>query len=289
MGKLNKVLAMSLAVLTLAGSSSQVFATRLRRSSSLKSRKSDSQRLTRRNSGGIDYAPQAKTVKDWYKRLENKIGENGQFGSRTYGTAPTSKEINAARALVFKRGKKVSGFLEASVMLYHERKIRANDATINEIDEEAKKISKGNFLGKKKEVFDLIHNNFHAIVQPLNSGYLSKDTKKTAQKLLDFYNGERENSREIVTKFTNDIIDKAREEYPYEDVAVAIKKLINRLIHLKILSPAEIKIHVDRMVKLGLDLSFLDEIKRYVDESKKIQAEALAARYRNSSKFRKSK
>lgn len=135
MGKLNKVLAMSLAALTLASSSSQVFAARSRRSSFSKSRrsslrKSDSRKQARRNSYSVDYTSYTHTVKEWFKRFKQKVGETEQLGNRSYDTALTPDVVEAAKAILTKRGKKVSGFYEATIVMSQYNKKVENDKVV---------------------------------------------------------------------------------------------------------------------------------------------------------------
>lgn len=297
MSKLNKVLAMSLAALTLAGSSSQVFAARSRKSNSSESRKSDSrksdsQKPRRRSESGsqnMDCTQYTETVKAWYRRLVRKVGEYGECMNRAHGSAPTPDVLDAAQALLLKRGKKAPGYYESTVVMKHHRKRLRNDEDIYNIAEKVVKIKKANPIGGKKEIYNLLHENFSIIEGYKMSGYLSRDVKEIAQSFSDFYNQEFNVSYRIVENFIYDLIEKAEEQYPNKNTAEAVHALINLLIKLKLAAPLELKTYVDRLVVRGSDLPFLREMKRYVDASNKILAESIASRYKTHPKFKRSK
>ena len=298
MSKLNKVLAMSLAALTLAGSSSQVFAARSRKSNSSESRKSDSrksdsQKPIRRRFGygsqNMDCTQYTETVKAWYRRLVRKVGESGECMNRAHGSAPTPDVVDAAQALLLKRGPKTSGYYESTVVMKHHRKRLRNDKDIYDIAEKVVKIKKANPIGGKKEIYNLLHENFSVIESHKMSGYLSRDFREIAQSFSDFYRQEFNVSDRIVENFVYDLIEKAEEQYPNKNTAEAVHALINLLIKLKLAAPLELKTHVDRLVERGSDLRFLGEIQRYVKASRKILAESVASRYKTHPKFKRSK
>lgn len=297
MSKFSKVLAMSLAALTLAGSSSQVFAARSRKSNSSESRKSnsrksDSQKPKRRSESGsqnMDCTQYTETVKAWYRRLVAKVGESGEFMNRAQGCAPTPDVVDAAQALLLKRGKKAPGYREATVVMKHDRKRFYNDEDIYNIAEKVAKIKKANPIGGKKAIYNLLHENFSTIESCKMSRYLSRDFREIAQSFSDFYNQEFNVSDTIVRNFVYDLIEKAKEQYPNKNTAEAVHSLINLLIKLKLAAPLELKTYVDRLVVRRSDLPFLREMKRYVDASNKILAESIASRYKTHPKFKRSK
>lgn len=313
MSKLNKVLAMSLAALTLAGSSSQVFAAKSRRSSLSESKKSDSRKSEprksnsrkseprksdsrksdfkpeKRNSNSIDYTQYTETVKNWYGRLIKKVGEQGQFLNRARGSAPTCKEVEAARALISKRGKKPSGFLEASILMSYDKRRIDNDKEISAFLAEIRRIWENNPAEiAKKEIYDLISENYSCMQSCIYYGFLSNPLKEMLRDYLRLYDKEKRNSERKVIDYTNNLIDRARKEFPDKDISYAFPLLIDKLIKAKSVAPAEMKMYVDRMVNHKSDLSFLKEIKKYVDESEKVREGSKAGKPSHSS-LRKSK
>lgn len=308
MSKLNKVLAMSLAALTLAGSSSQVFAAKSRRSSLSESKKSDSRKSEprksnsrksdsrksdfkpeKRNSNSIDYTQYTEIVKNWYARLIAKIGEQGQFVRKVRGSAPTCKEVEAAKALISKRGKKPSGFLEASILMSYDKKRIDNDKEISAFLAEIRRIWENNPAEiAKKEIYDLISENYSCMQSCIYYGFLSNSLKEMLRDYLHLYDEEKRNSERKVIDYTNNLIDRARKEFPDKDISYAVPLLIDKLIKAKSVAPVEMKMYVDRMVDRKSDLSFLKEIKKYVDESEKVREGSKAGKPSHSS-LRKSK
>lgn len=308
MSKLNKVLAMSLAALTLAGSSSQVFAARSKRSSLSESEKSDSRKSEprksnsrksdsrksdfkpeKRNSNSIDYTQYTEIVKNWYARLIAKIGEQGQFIRRVRGSAPSHEEVEAAKALISKRGKKTSGFLEASILMSYDKKRIDNDKEISAFLAEIRRIWENNPAEiAKKEIYDLISENYSCMQSCIYYGFLSNPLKEMLRDYLRLYDEETQNSKTKVITYINGLIDRARKEFPDKDISYAFPLLIDKLIKAKSVAPVEMKMYVDRMVDRKSDLSFLKEIKKYVDESEKVRKGSKAGKPSHSS-LRKSK
>ena len=173
-------------------------------------------------------------------------------------------------------------------MSYDKRRID-NDKEISAFLAEIRRIWENNPAEiAKKEIYDLISENYSCMQSCIYYGFLSNPLKEMLRDYLRLYDKEKRNSERKVIDYTNNLIDRARKEFPDKDISYAFPLLIDKLIKTKSVAPVEMKMYVDRMVNHKSDLSFLKEIKKYVDESEKVREGSKAGKPSHSS-LRKSK
>lgn len=272
MSKLNKLLAMSLTALTLAGPSSQVFATRHRRPHMPEAGRANAVNPVRREA---DFVSAEEIVEKWFNKFKRNVGNSFRFKGRAIDLdiVPSDEEANAAMEMI--KTNEVNAIRDSVnilLRLYNNKKLET-------IIRQIKIIMRGdNYDENINRKFDFIGRNYHIIRQGLDTGYYHNrdgregrdgrdgfDFESIAQSYLNFHRNMLDSSRKEVADYILSLITEAKKQFKDDNYEGIMRKFIEELIESKKAMPAKMKVHVKRIVNTGSYMPFLEIINEYAD------------------------